>query len=192
MLHRHFFLARLFAFSRDRYACPVCPEALDVRVEQHADTPGGDGAVEGFAVVLEQTREFGAAVRQYDPVLLTQCQCRLDGAVNATDDEDILIPVLTGAVEAVVDVLLVFAFDVELARIAALAGRQNDPASPVGLFRGSRREQYVLFLNCRQRFLYPNIDVVVLDDLMSARGQVLFLGTVQPQLALGTVLSGSA
>ena len=185
MLHGHGFLVRVFNFRRDRQDGLVHPEALHVRIEQHADPARPHGAIEGLAVVLEQTGEFSAAVGQHHPVLLAQGESGLDGTVAAADDEDVLVLVVARAVEAVIDVLLVLAVDAELAGIAALPGSQHDPTGAVGLLVRRRREQAVLLLHGRQWLLGAHVDLVVLDDLVPASDQVFLLRAIEPQLALG-------
>ena len=70
--------------------------------------------------------------------------------------------------------------DPQLARVAALTGGQFDPARTVGLFRRRRFEKSVLLGDRGQRFFHPNIQLVLLDDLIPALDEIFLLGTVQP------------
>ena len=73
---------------------------------------------------------------QGDLVLLGQGQRRLDCAVAAADDDDLLAHIFLGRVEAVHHGGKVFAGDAQMARIAPLSTSQNDAFGGVDPFGG--------------------------------------------------------
>ena len=84
-----------------------------------------------------------------------------------------------------VDALLVLAGDAELARVAALAGRQDHLLRVVLRLVGLDREGAVRpAVEVDERLLGPHVESVVAHDLVPALDQVLLACAVEPELPL--------
>src|SRR6266542_4583017 len=96
---------------------------------------------------------------------------------------------MTRAVKPVINVLLFLARQLELARVAALAGGQQQAPGPILALVTLDAETAVLLFPDRFRpFFGTDIQAILAHDLMPALDQVLFPGAIQPQLAFSRLL----
>src|SRR5262249_5250065 len=101
-------------------------ELRDIRLQYDLDAPLLHGFLEFALVVLEEPTELTTAIGKSHAVLIGEHQRRLDRAISTAHDEQVFVPIVTGAVEAVIDVFAGFTGDIQLAWIATLAGGQHD------------------------------------------------------------------
>ena len=178
----HLFIMAALVHRQNRGAVA---EFFDIGIEQHLHPPGSDGLVQLAFIILKNTPEFTAAVGQGDAILLAQGNRCFHCTVAAAHHQNVFIPVFFRAVKPVINPLALFSRHPQLARIAALTCRQDDPTGAVFALRCLHPENIAIFFDARHRLLGAHVQVILLDDLAPAPDQVFLAGAIEPEFAFG-------
>src|SRR5208337_1842713 len=115
----------------DLEARRALPELHDLRFEQDLNPLLCDSFVELQLIVLEKPRELTAPVRKPHAVLFREHQSSFHGAVPTSYHQDVLVLVMPRGIKPVVNPRALLSRHVELARIPALPGGEDDPARAI-------------------------------------------------------------